>query len=229
MKTVALIVAAGQSTRCEGEVPKQFRMLCGRPLLSWTISRFESAASIDSVVVVVAEDYLMFAGESVVDPYGFNKVLKVVSGGDSRQESVLKGLQALPSTTQWVAIHDGARPLVSPVDIDRVVSAAQQSGAAMLAAPLSDTVKRVDDGVIVATLDRHVLYGAQTPQVFHYDMILGAHVGARGGTAATDDALLAESLGVPVHVIEPSGPNLKVTTAVDLLLAEAILRSEQHG
>ena len=134
MKTIALIVAGGSSVRFGGDVPKQYREAAGRPLLAWTISRFEAAARIDEIVLVVAEEYLLHAGEKVVDPYRFAKVTKVVAGGSDRQESVRKGLESLPISTGWVAIHDGARPLVRPEDIDRVVETAITDRAAMLAA-----------------------------------------------------------------------------------------------
>jgi 2-C-methyl-D-erythritol 4-phosphate cytidylyltransferase len=148
MKTCALIVAAGASRRLGGAVPKQFREVCGRPLLSWTIERFEKAGSIDQIVVVGAEEHLLSATEKVVDVGGFRKVTKIVPGGDSRRESVLKGLERLPISTGLVAIHDGARPFVAPEDIDRVVALAATEKAAILAVRVLDTVKRAEQGYI---------------------------------------------------------------------------------
>lgn len=226
MSTAALIVAAGQSTRFGGEIPKQFVTVCGRPLLSWTISRFEEAASIDRIVVVVASEYLMFTGDNVIDSFHFEKVYKIVSGGATRQESVQLGLQALPENTQWVAIHDGARPMVQPADIDAVVALAQQHDAAMLAVPITDTVKRVEDSVVVATLDRRKLHLAQTPQVFRYQSIIAAH--QEQASSVTDDASLIEMGGAAVHVLAPTGINLKVTTPADLLLVEVLLEQELY-
>ncbi len=228
MKTHAIIVAAGQSQRLAGAVPKQFRDICGRPMLSWTISRFESAASIERIVVVVAEEHLLYVSQRIIDPYGFSKVQKIVIGGATRRESVFKGLKALPLSTQFVAIHDGARPLVTPVDINRVVDVAFKDKAAMLATPASDTVKRVRDGFILGTLDRDSLYLAQTPQVFQYDLIMAAHTETDGSIAVTDDAALVESRGFKVRVVEPRTPNIKVTTPDDLLIAEALLRREER-
>ncbi len=226
MSTTALIVAAGQSTRFGGELPKQFVTVSGRPLLSWTISRFEAAHSIERIVVVVSSDYLLFAGDNVVDPFGFEKVYKIVSGGATRQESVLMGLLSMPISTKYVAIHDGARPLVHPGDIDSAVAKAHESGAAMLAAPVTDTVKRVEDEVVVATLDRRRLFLAQTPQVFEYEMIFKAH--QEHPASVTDDASLVESRGVAVHVVEPAWPNIKVTTPNDLLMVEVMLEQELY-
>ena len=228
MKTYALIVAAGRSSRFGGAVPKQFRELCGRPLLAWTISRFEAAQSIDEIVVVVAEEHLLYASQTVVDPYGFAKVSKIVIGGETRQESVLKGLRALPFSTQFVAIHDGARPMVASSDIDRVVASAVKDRAAILAAPATDTVKRVRDGFVLGTLDRDSLYLAQTPQVFQYDLILQAHQNVIQEAPATDDASLVESRGFKVRVVEPNSPNPKVTTPDDIQYVETLLRKEEH-
>ena len=228
MKTYAIIVAAGQSQRLTGAVPKQFREICGRPMLSWTISRFERAASIEKIVVVVAEEHLLYVSQRIVDPYGFTKVQKIVIGGATRRESVFRGLKSLPLSTQFVAIHDGARPLVAPVDINRVVDVALKDKAAMLAMPASDTVKRVRDGFVLGTLDRDSLYLAQTPQVFQYDLILAAHAEADSSVAVTDDASLVEGRGFKVRVVEPSTPNIKVTTPDDLMIAEAFLRREER-
>lgn len=230
MTTAALIVAGGSSTRFGGEVPKQFLTVAGRPLLSWTISRFERSAQIDFIVVVVAEEYLLYTSEKIVDPYDFAKVRKVVIGGEARQESVRLGLESLPPSTGYVAIHDGARPMVQPSDIDAVVTQAKASRAAMLAVPVTDTVKRVKDGFVMATLDRRNLYQAQTPQVFQYDLILEAHRKAAGsGQPATDDAALIEAAGFPVRVVEPSSINIKVTGKGDLELIKPLLEAEHRG
>ena len=222
MKTIALIVAAGSSVRFGGSVPKQFRELDGVALLSRTISRFEAAESITQIVVVVAEEHLLYATQKIVDPHGFPKVSKIVPGGATRQESVRRGLASLPLATDFVAIHDGARPLVSPADIDAVVKTAQAERAAMLAIPTTDTIKRVADGFVLATLDRRVLYRAQTPQVFQYDLIKDAHdeAATKGEDVATDDAALLEAKGFKVKVVEPTSPNPKITTQGDMKLAE---------
>jgi 2-C-methyl-D-erythritol 4-phosphate cytidylyltransferase len=229
MKVYAVIVAAGSAERFGGAVPKQFAQVCGRPLLSWTIDRFERAARVDEIVVVVAEGYLEYTSAKVIDPYEFTKVTKIVSGGESRRESVLKGLQALPISTEFVAIHDGARPLVAPNDIDRVIETALNEKAAILAAPATDTVKRARDRYVLTTLERNTLYLVQTPQVFQYDLIMTAHREAAkcgANDAVTDDATLVEARGFKVKVVEPSGFNFKVTTRDDLKLVESLLEKE---
>lgn len=215
--------------RFAGAVPKQYHTVCGRPLLAWTIGRFEEASSIDRIVLVVAEDQLLYAGEKVVDPFGFTKLTKIVCGGETRQKSVMNGLESLPASTDLVAIHDGARPLVSAQDIDRVVEAASIEQAAMLAIRASDTVKRVRDGYIINTLDRDSLYLAQTPQVFHYKLILSAHRAASDAGDATDDAQIVEKQGHKVKIVESTGPNTKVTTRQDMVMAEAFLREDTHA
>ncbi|MCK4302098.1 MAG: 2-C-methyl-D-erythritol 4-phosphate cytidylyltransferase [candidate division Zixibacteria bacterium] len=229
MMTCAIIVAAGSASRFGGGVPKQLREVCGRPLLSWTVSRFEAAARIDHIVVVVAEEHLLYVSQKVIDPYAFAKVTKILIGGQTRSESVLKGLKALPLSTSHVAIHDGVRPLVRPDDIDRVVETAIEERAAMLAVPATDTVKRVEGGFVLATLDRDRLHLAQTPQAFQYDLIVEAYrqaAEANDPAIFTDDASLIEAKGFKVRVVEPSGPNIKVTTPDDLVLVEALLRRE---
>jgi 2-C-methyl-D-erythritol 4-phosphate cytidylyltransferase len=211
-------------------LPKQFCDLAGRPLLAWTIERFEKAESIDSIILVVAEELMMYAGERTVDPFGWHKVTKIVPGGETRRESVLNGLERLSASTELVAIHDGARPLTKPSDIDAVVGLASQEKAAMLAAPVTDTIKRVKGGSVISTVDRRELFRAQTPQVFQYDLIIEAHRrAARENIEVTDDAALLESQGLKVSVIEPTGPNLKVTSRSDMVAAEAYLKETENA
>ena len=231
MSNWALIVAAGKSERFDGPLPKQFHEVAGRPLLSWTIEKFELASLIDKIALVVAADYQLETSEKIIDPYSFEKVVKVVGGGESRQESVLKGLEALPESTKVVAIHDGVRALVAPDDIDKVVNMALAEKAAMLALPATDTLKKVKSHSIVETLDRNEIWLAQTPQAFEYELILDAHRRFAlnpKGTIATDDAGLVEALGIKVKVVEPSSINLKVTTAADLKYVGIVLGAKGH-
>jgi 2-C-methyl-D-erythritol 4-phosphate cytidylyltransferase len=226
MKATALIMAAGSSERFYGEVPKQFQLICGRPLLAWTVGQFEDAESVDMIVLVAAEDQMVRVTREIVDPYGFQKVTRVICGGATRQESVRLGLESLTPSTGLVAIHDGARPLVSPADIDNVIGVAAAQGAALLATKVSDTVKQVDNDHVSSTLDRELLYLAQTPQVFRYDQILSAHRDAVNNGFATDDAFLMENKGIKVRVVQPIHPNIKVTTREDLIVAEALIRGK---
>jgi 2-C-methyl-D-erythritol 4-phosphate cytidylyltransferase len=198
-------------------------------MLSWTISRFEAATSIDKIVVVVAEENLLYTSQSIVDPYGFRKVEKIVIGGETRRESVMRGLKALPLSTTHVAIHDGARPLTLPADIDRTVELAQKERAAMLAIKATDTVKRVRDGYVLSSLERETLYLAQTPQVFQFDLIMEAHTKAPAEMQVTDDASVVELLGFKVRIVEPTRPNFKITVKEDMIMAEALMKLEEHG
>ncbi|MBN1213492.1 MAG: 2-C-methyl-D-erythritol 4-phosphate cytidylyltransferase [candidate division Zixibacteria bacterium] len=228
MKVYAVIVAAGRAERFGGAVPKQFREVCGRPLLSWTISRFENAVTIDKIVVVTAEENLLYTNNIVVNPYDFKKVEKVVIGGEKRPQSVLNGLKALPLSTDIVAVHDGARPLVLSEDIDRVVELAIKEKAAMLATPATDTIKQVKNGYVISTIERRALYYAQTPQVFQYDLIKAAYEKYAGDNEVTDDAALVEMMGFKVRVVEPRSVNIKVTRTEDLQIVRTFLEREKH-
>lgn len=231
MSNWAIIVAAGKSERFGDPLPKQFHEVAGRPLLSWAIEKFEIASSIAKIVVVVAADYRLETTRKIIDPFGFNKVVKVVSGGDSRQQSVLKGLEALPESVKVVAIHDGVRALVSPEDIDKVVKLALAEKAAMLAVPATDTLKKVKNHSVIETLDRSQIWLAQTPQAFEYQLILKAHLKFADnpkGTIVTDDASLVEALGIKVKVVKPSSLNLKITTAEDMNYAETVLGAKEN-
>ena len=225
MKTTALIVAAGSSVRFGGPIPKQFVTVAGLPLLAWTLERFEKARSIDDIVMVVTEDQLLNFSDEFVGRSRPTKVLKVVMGGATRQQSVLLGLESLPESTQLVAIHDGARPLTSSLDINAVVQAATVEKAAILASRVPDTVKKVADEYILSTQDRSDLWLAQTPQVFDRELILAVHRrAAREGVDVTDDSALVEAAGYKVRVVESTSPNMKVTTRDDFRIVEALLK-----
>jgi 2-C-methyl-D-erythritol 4-phosphate cytidylyltransferase len=230
MSTIALIVAGGSGKRHGGDIPKQYKLVAGRPLMSWTISRFEEAASIDRIVIVVGEEYLLHVNNTVVDPYGFEKVFKIVPGGATRAESVLKGLESLPLATSYVVIHDAVRPLVTPGDIDKVMQEAKEHRAAVLGRPVAETVKRAKGGMILATIDRSNLFLAETPQAFQYDLIKEAYVKEKEkGLKATDDAAVVEAMGFMVKLVPSSGVNPKLTTPDDMAFIEMMLERENNG
>ncbi|MFH1688557.1 MAG: 2-C-methyl-D-erythritol 4-phosphate cytidylyltransferase [bacterium] len=228
MKTIGLIIVTVDSQRPPGAVPLLFRDVAGRPLLSWTVSRFERAASVDEVVIVAAEEFLLHVSQKVVQPYHYAKVSRVIVGGATRFESVRIGLKALPISTGWVAIHDGARPLVNPADIDRTVKQARADRAATLAGPVTDTIKRVQDDHVIATLDHHRLVLAQTPQVFQYDLLMAALVGCDEHNLPFDDAAMVERMGFKVTIVPAGSPNFAVLSATDLILAAALLKGEDQ-
>lgn len=225
----AVILAAGASTRMNLSVGKQFFPLLGMPAVARTILSFEKAREISSVVVVCREED---RGQMavVVRGVGAQKVTAVVPGGATRQQSAAKGLKAVPEGTELVAVHDGARPLVLPEEIDACVCDAREHGASALAVPVKDTIKQADsDGFIAATPDRSLLWAVQTPQVFRRELYETAIRGAQAeGADYTDDCQLLEHAGVRVHLCRGSYENLKLTTRDDIIAAEAILRRREE-
>ncbi len=223
----AIIVAAGRGERMAGE-DKIWASLASpdgqaRPLLAYSVDAFQRCAAIDRIALVLAADALD-RGRAFVREQAFDKVCAVVAGGARRQDSVRAGLDAA-GAAGWVAVHDGARPLVTPELIERGLAAARETGASCCALPIPDTVKEAGEGFIVRTLDRARLWLAQTPQVFRYDLLVEAHAKAPGD--ATDDAALLEALGVKVKLFEGSPRNLKVTTPADLALVQALLSTKE--
>lgn len=216
-----IVVAAGRSERMGG-VDKIFATLMGRPLLAWPLGAFKQCDAIEGVIVVAAPSSLDRVRD-LVKEWRFGKVTAVVRGGETRQDSVRAGLDAASAAT-IVAIHDAARPLVTPDLIARGVALARETGAALCAIPSRDTVKEVDGDppVVRSTPERARMWLAQTPQVFDRELLLEAH--ARATSAATDDAALVEAAGHAVRVYEGAPWNFKVTTEEDLIIAEALLR-----
>ena len=220
----AIIVAAGSGSRFDPTVPKQFVQLRGKPLLFRTLEPFEACPAIDKIILVLSEEgrerFMAFCSE--ID---FKKLRAVVTGSNTRAGSVRNGLEAVdPSTANIVAIHDGARPLVTVDEITRTVQKADETGAACLVADVIDTIKQLEGGKIVGTIDRSGLRRALTPQAFRYDLIMRAFEAAGFDENATDESSMIERLGVAVTAVEGSGRNIKITRAEDLILAEALLR-----
>lgn len=220
MKTTAIIVAAGSGSRFNSDTPKQFLEINGKPVIVHTIERFQTAPSIDSIVLVLA------AGQTAsFDASAFSKVTKVVPGGLTRAQSVRNGLQAT-GDAEIVAVHDGARPLVSVDEIERTIAKAKETGAACLVAPVTDTIKSVRGGEIADTLDRTKLRRALTPQAFKVDVLLRAFEGIDLSESITDECYLVEKLGYPIAMVEGSARNIKITHPEDLILAEALLKAK---
>jgi len=216
-------VAAGESRRMGG-VDKVLALLGGKPILSWVIEAFHGCNSIEQVVVVVTRENLKKCRQLVAEP-GWSKVIEVCAGGRRRQDSVAAGLSRL-SHCQWVVIHDGARPLVTVGLIEHGLEAARETGAAVAAVPVTDTIKVAgDDGLVQQTLPRRNLWAVQTPQVFRFDIIAEAYRQAED--EATDDASLVEQLGYKVKLYMGSYDNIKVTTPDDLALAEVLWQKHE--
>lgn len=218
-KVGIVIVAAGRSERMGG-ADKIFALLGGKPALARVIDTFQRCHSIDQIVVVLSEQNLE-QGRQLVAEQGWSKVTDVCPGGERRQDSVAAGLSRLKDC-QWVIINDGARPLVTVDLVERGLEAASETGAAVAAVPVTDTVKVAgDDKIVQQTPPRGNLWAAQTPQVFKFDIIAKAYRQAK--TAVTDDASLVEQLGYKVKLYMGSYDNIKVTTPDDLALAEWML------
>lgn len=221
----AVIVAAGSGRRMGGDRKKQYLLLSGRPILAHTLEAFDRAPAVERVVLVVPAADLEEVRSGVLPLFGGHTPVELVAGGERRQDSVRNGLAALGPETGIVLIHDGVRPFVSAKNIEDCVSAAKEHGAAVLAVPASDTLKAVgEDGVVRKTLDRSRVWLAQTPQAFELELIRKAHSKALAeGLSVTDDAALAEHLGIGVRVVPGSRANIKITTPEDLDMARAIL------
>ncbi|MBT9160839.1 MAG: 2-C-methyl-D-erythritol 4-phosphate cytidylyltransferase [Dehalococcoidia bacterium] len=219
----AIIVAAGQSQRMSG-VDKVFAELGGEPLLARVLDTFQESSVIDEIVLVLGEENLE-RGRELVSSHQWPKVTAICPGGERRQDSVKNGLRRL-GDCQWVVIHDGARPLVDPDLIERGLAEAGESGTAVAAVPVKDTIKRVSrDGFVCQTPERDTLWTVQTPQVFLFDLIFQAHEEITEDVS--DDATMVERLGHRVRIYRGSYENIKVTTPEDLALAEVILRRKE--
>jgi 2-C-methyl-D-erythritol 4-phosphate cytidylyltransferase len=225
---VAIIVAAGKGTRAGAGQAKQFRALAGVPLLLHTLGRFEECAAVGEIVVVapVAETNFHLSAS----PFKLTKIARVVEGGATRTESVWRGLQSVNAASAGViAVHDGVRPFVTPEEIERTIRAAGESGAAVLCAPVTDTVKIVEGVRVARTLPRASLRRALTPQCFRYELLRRAYEQALADQIeTTDDSALVEHYGAQVAVVEGDARNIKITRPEDFALAEILLKENRQ-
>lgn len=222
---IAIIAAAGAGTRMASDRPKQFLLLAGTPVIFHTLKPFEECDSIQEVIVVLpAEESAGFL--SMAGKLGLRKVARVVPGGATRAESVKRGLMSVRSATaEIVAVHDGVRPFVTVDEISNTVAAALADGAAILVAPVTDTIKQVSDQAVLKTLDRGALRRALTPQCFRYELLREAYQRVDiNDPSLTDESALVEQLGHRVRVVEGSARNIKITTVEDLEIAEGLLK-----
>ncbi|MBW2273596.1 MAG: 2-C-methyl-D-erythritol 4-phosphate cytidylyltransferase [Deltaproteobacteria bacterium] len=226
MKVVALILAAGRGARLSHSLPKAFVPLLGKALVVRSLEGLAAVPEIDGVIPVVAQSDMERFG--ALDLSHIPKLLPPVVGGAERQDSVAAGLASLGEEVEMVAVHDAARCLVGRDEVSRVIAAAREMGAAILAQPVRDTIKRVRSGVVLGTPPREECWAAQTPQVFRVEILRDAMAKARAeGRIGTDDAQLVEQLGLPVRIVEGGPRNFKITLPEDLALAELWLRSEE--
>lgn len=221
----AVIVAAGSATRMQGS-GKILATICGEPVLVGSLRVFTQCVLIDEIIVVARREDLA-AVRAVCREY--RKVRAVVPGGASRTESVLAGIAAASEEAQLLAIHDGARPFLTQTLVCETAKSAARFGAAAPAIPVKDTIKLAHDGVIDHTPARKDLFAVQTPQIFDADLLRGALQNAQQkNLAITDDCSAVEALGVPVHLTDGSEENIKITTPLDLAVAEVILKRRRR-
>ena len=219
-KCGAVLVAAGSASRMGG-IDKVMAPLEGEPMIARTVRAFQECDAVSEIVIVTREDLILPITNLTKNSH---KVKAVVAGGKSRQESVGKGLNALSKDIKLAAIHDGARPLITWQLIDCCIRAANTYGAAAPAIPVKDTIKTVEGGIVVNTPDRAKLRAVQTPQVFDIDLLKGALLKAyQDGAEVTDDCSAVERLGMKIKIVEGDEKNLKVTTPMDLKIAEMLL------
>jgi len=224
-RAAAIIVAAGSSSRMGGR-DKLWIPLANRITLARAIDVFDASPLIESIILVLNSERIADA-RALCQHEHWSKVAAIVPGGPRRQDSVRLGLDTLATVapmTDWVMIHDGARPLVTPTILEAGLKAAQECSAAIAAVAVKDTIKQVRQGLIHATLDRSELWAIQTPQVFSFQLILSAHHSPLAQKDVTDDAALLERLGKSVAIFPGSHTNIKITTQEDILIAEALIR-----
>ncbi len=225
----AIIAAAGDSSRMKIEGSKQFIILSGKPLISYTLSTFEDCPFVDEIIVVCRpqdKERIMH----IAADFGISKMKACVSGGSSRAESVKNGVEHISGECTHIAIHDGARPLVTEAEIENTILNALVTGACSTGVPVTDTIKYIsDENIILNTLNRSRLFAVRTPQVFEKELYLGALAKAESlGEEITDDCRLAELSGKEVSVICGEYTNIKLTTPADILYAEAILKGRER-
>ena len=224
-RVAALIPAGGRGTRLGARTPKQYLVLGGAPLLIHTLRILGRARSLTGLVLAVPAERVE-ATRALLGRFRVPRVLDVVAGGAERQESVWCGLQAVPPGAGWIVVHDAVRPFIDAALVERVIGAARRHGAATCGVLVRETVKRVRETAVEATLEREGLWLTQTPQAFRRELLWEAHEKARrDGYLGTDDAVLVERMGARVVMVPGLPQNLKITTPEDLKAARLWLRS----
>lgn len=226
MKNTAIVLAAGQGKRMHTKIQKQFLEIKGYPVLYYSLRCFQDSPLIEDIILVTGEESVLYCQKEIVDKYGFTKVTKVIPGGKERYDSVYQGLLACENS-DYVLIHDGARPFITEEILERGLTGAEETGACAVGMPSKDTVKIADEsGYIAETADRSKVWMIQTPQIFQYALIRNAHesIRTREMSNVTDDAMVVEQeTGIKVRLAEGSYQNIKITTPEDLGVAELFL------
>jgi 2-C-methyl-D-erythritol 4-phosphate cytidylyltransferase len=221
----AIIVAAGKGIRMKNTTRKQYLDLASRPILAHSVMAFDACDLIDKIFLVIPQEDTEYCRKNILPLLELKNELKLVPGGEQRQNSVYNGLQAIDKKTDTVVIHDGVRPFIQPEQVESCILGARKFGACILGIPADDTIKHVGKSdFIEKTLERDNIWFAQTPQAFKYELIKRAHETARrDGYTGSDDSLLVERLGIDVKIINGSKNNIKITVWEDLVLARAML------
>ncbi len=237
-KVVAIIPAAGSGKRMGESTNKQFLEIGGTAVLGRTLKAFENASLVDSIIIVAKSDEIERVSE-LVSALDYKKIRCVVPGGKERQDSILEGLKQFEDEDKWVIVHDGARPFISPKEVDQFIlhlkevnTPEEDNGYTSLitAVPTKDTIKRVSGGRVKETLDRANLYNVQTPQGFIREVLIRAYENAEiSGYQGTDDASLVENYGGAIEIHDGWYGNIKITTPEDLFIGEAILKMRGEG
>lgn len=228
-KTAAIVLAGGSGERFGHEGGKQLVEIAGRPILGWSIAAFDAVEDVGLIVVVCPSERAEEYKEHAIDPFSFVTPIEIAPSGSSRQESAFSGLEYVPEEYEYVILHDGARPLVSPDLIAHTINTLKgmvDADGAIVATPAVDTLKVVENSCIVGTPDRRVFWNAQTPQVFRSGVYRRAHASAlRDGFVGTDDSSLIERLGGKVLVVEGKRDNIKLTVPEDYMMLSAAVDS----
>lgn len=223
MKFSVIIVSAGQSSRMCG-TDKQFVLLDYVPVIVRSVMAFDNIDCVSEIIVVTSV-YNLIKTKNLLSQYAFRKTIKVTEGSDTRQKSVINGYNITDKETDYIAVHDGARPLVRTTDIEKCFENAIKYGASLLCTPVKDTIKISENGFISSTPDRKTIFTAQTPQVFRRDIYKKAIENAiSGNTDFTDDCQLVENTGVKIFITEGSYSNIKITTPEDIPTAESYVK-----
>ncbi len=216
-KNIAIIVCSGIGKRMNSNIPKQFIKIKEKPIICYTIEKFENCSNIDEIIVVANEEYIEFFKEDIVIKYGYKKITKIVEGGKERLNSVYNGINSVDEKNSIILIHDGVRPFIEEKDIVNIIKKTMQYDACVIGVKSKDTIKVCENNIIKNTPNRDNIWLAQTPQAFKYNIIKKAYdIAIKENRLATDDSSLVEELGYNVIMIEGNYNNIKITTQEDL-------------
>jgi 2-C-methyl-D-erythritol 4-phosphate cytidylyltransferase len=220
-KVIAVIAAAGIGKRIGGDLPKQYIKIADKPVLIYTLEKFDRCHAVNGIILVVEKEKTDVA-DGLIKEWGIKKVVNIIAGGAERQDSIRHALDILPEKTEWVVIHDGVRPFVSLEKISEVIHAGQNFGAAILAIPEKNTIKQAKDGWVEKTVSRNGIWEIQTPQVFKAEWLKASYTRAfENNYYSTDDAALVEQTGHRVRLVQGEETNIKITSPSDLIIAQA--------